>query len=142
MPKDKVILVDLDGTIALPDLELRGPYDTDFEKLIQDSPNKPVIEVIRCLWEKGYKIIYITARDSLGEEGTREWLRLFAPPYINLYMRKHNDFRKDAIVKKEIYEEKIADYHDVLCVFDDRQLVVEMWRELGLTCMQVALGDF
>jgi hypothetical protein len=57
-------------------------------------------------------------------------------------MRKHNDFRKDAIVKKEIYEEKIADHHDVLCVFDDRQLVVEMWRELGLTCMQVAPGDF
>lgn len=142
MPKDKIILVDLDGTIALPDLELRGPYDTEFEKLIQDSPNKPVIEVIRCLWEKRYKIIYITARDASGEEGTREWLRLFAPPYINLYMRKRNDFRKDSIVKKEIYEEKIADHHDVLCVFDDRPQVVEMWRELGLTCMQVAPGDF
>jgi len=142
MLKDKAILVDLDGTIALPDLELRGPYDTDFEKLIQDSPNRPVIEVVCCLWEKGYKIIYITARDSLGEEGTREWLRLFAPPYTKLYMRKHNDFRKDAVVKKEIYEEKIANHYDVLCVFDDRPQVVDMWRELGLTCMQVAPGDF
>ncbi len=70
MKKDKVILVDLDGTIALPDPEIRDPYNTEFEKLIQDSPNKPVIEVIRCLWEKGYKIIYITARDSLGGMGT------------------------------------------------------------------------
>lgn len=142
MSKDKVILVDIDGTIALHDPEIRGPYDTDFQKLIQDYPNKPVIEAIRCLWEKGYKIIYITARDSLGEDATREWLRLFAPPYINLYMRKHNDFRKDDLVKKEIYEKKIANYHNVLCVFDDRSQVVDMWRELGLTCFQVASGDF
>ena len=31
---------------------------------------------------------------------------------------------------------------NVEMVFDDRQKVVDMWREIGLTCMQVAPGNF
>ena len=30
----------------------------------------------------------------------------------------------------------------ILCVFDDRTKVVNMWRENGLSCFQVAPGDF
>jgi hypothetical protein len=142
MMTSKAVIVDLDGTIALHDPELRDPYDTDFSKIIQDSPKKEVIEVVTALYHQGYKIIYVTGRSNETEEATREWLRLFAPPYISLHMRKRNDFRKDDVVKKEIYEEKIAHHHDVLCIFDDRQRVVDMWRELGLTCFQVAPGDF
>ena len=31
---------------------------------------------------------------------------------------------------------------NVLCVFDDRVRLVEMWRKNGLTCLQVNDGDF
>jgi hypothetical protein len=31
---------------------------------------------------------------------------------------------------------------EVLCVFDDRDKVVKMWRENGINCFQVAPGDF
>ena len=31
---------------------------------------------------------------------------------------------------------------NVAMVFDDRQQVVDMWRDNGLTCFQVADGDF
>jgi hypothetical protein len=57
-------------------------------------------------------------------------------------MRKYGDFRQDSIVKQEIYEQLIAPDYDILCVLDDRQQVVDMWREIGLTCLQVAPGDF
>ena len=30
----------------------------------------------------------------------------------------------------------------VMCVFDDRDKVVKMWRDNGLTCFQVAEGAF
>lgn len=140
---DKYIIVDIDGTVALRDPEVRDPYEYDSDKVLQDSPNKPIVEVIRCMWEQGYKIIYVTGRSDECEEVTREWLRLFSPPYTNLYMRKRNDFRKDSEVKREIYEQKIvANNINVTCVFDDRQQVVDMWRELGLVCLQVAPGDF
>jgi len=31
---------------------------------------------------------------------------------------------------------------DIFAVFDDRQQVVDMWRDNGLTVFQVADGDF
>ena len=31
---------------------------------------------------------------------------------------------------------------DIVCVFDDRDKVVKMWRDNGLTCFQVAEGAF
>ena len=31
---------------------------------------------------------------------------------------------------------------EIICTFDDRDKVVNMWRENGLTCMQVAPGNF
>lgn len=138
----KAIIVDIDGTIAQHDPEVRDPYDTDFEKIIQDSPIKPIIKVVESMFNQGYKIIYVSGRNEETEEATREWLRLFAPPYVHLYMRKRNDYRQDSVVKREIYETHIADRFDVLCVFDDRQQVVDMWREIGLVCLQVAPGDF
>jgi len=30
----------------------------------------------------------------------------------------------------------------ILCVFDDRDKVVKMWRDNGLSCFQVADGNF
>ena len=60
-----------------------------------------------------------------------------------LLLRTDKDFRKDALIKREIYERHIADLYDVVMVFDDRDQVVAMWRdELGLTCFQVAPGAF
>ena len=35
-----------------------------------------------------------------------------------------------------------VDKNDVLMCVDDRQKVVDMWRSEGLTCFQVAPGDF
>ena len=45
---------------------------------------------------------------------------------------------------KEVTRDWLTQNHvdDIVCVFDDRQKVVDMWRELGLTCMQVDKGDF
>lgn len=64
-------------------------------------------------------------------------------PYEALYIRKAKDFRKDAIIKRELYEAHIKGRYDVLMVLDDRDQVVKMWRqELGLPCLQVDYGNF
>ena len=43
-----------------------------------------------------------------------------------------------------VYEtySKLVDINDVFLVVDDRQKVVDMWRDLGLNTFQVAPGDF
>ena len=57
-------------------------------------------------------------------------------------MRPHDDFRKDDVIKAEIYEKEILPYYHVLFVVEDRKSVVEMWREKGVVCLQCDWGDF
>ena len=60
-----------------------------------------------------------------------------------LLMRKDGDNRPDQIVKRELYERHVVGLYEVEGVLDDRAKVVRMWRdELGLTCLQVADGNF
>ncbi len=74
---------------------------------------------------------------------TEAWLALHVGvPYEALFMRQLGDSRRDAVVKGEIFETEIRDRWRIVGVFDDRQHVVRMWRELGLTVFQVAEGDF
>lgn len=51
------------------------------------------------------------------------------------------DKRRDSLVKRGLLEE-IGQLYAVRGVLDDRNQVVEMWRAAGLTCLQVADGDF
>ena len=57
-------------------------------------------------------------------------------------MRKKDDFRKDSIIKKEIFENEINPKYNVLFVYDDRNQVVKTWRELGVKVFQVEEGNF
>jgi hypothetical protein len=59
-----------------------------------------------------------------------------------LFMRKNGDYRKDAIIKKEIFDNNIRGKFNIDFALDDRNQCCEMWRSLGLTCLQVANGDF
>ena len=45
-------------------------------------------------------------------------------------------------IKKEILGKLKAENKDILFVVDDRQQVVNMWRDNGITCLQCDKGDF
>ena len=84
----------------------------------------------------------VSGRDGECEDITREWLRANKVPYDYLYMREAGNNEKDYVIKKRIFDEHIRDRFNVLFVLDDRDRIVEMWRSLGLTCLQVAEGNF
>lgn len=133
------MMFDVDGTLALR--VSRAPFEWD--KVSQDSPNQPVIEVMKALRMQGYQIIYVSGRPEKTRIDTEAWLLKHCGADGKLFMRPDGDNRKDSIVKREIFEIAIAPNYEVLSVFDDRSQVVEMWRhELGLTCFQVADGNF
>lgn len=138
--KMKAIIVDIDGTIALHNN--RGPFE--YDKCDTDTPNKPIIEIVKKFQADKYlRIIYLSGREDSCMEKTRAWITKHTgqQPQL-LFMRKTGDHRKDSIIKKEIYEAQIKPHHKVIFVLDDRNQVVEMWRQEGLTCLQVADGDF
>lgn len=136
--KDAAIICDLDGTLALHKMldgtSLRSPYDAS--KSANDIVNVPVARILSLLDLGGYHIIFVTGRAKEHEGPTIEFIERVASVYgisnYTLMMRETGDSRSDAIVKNEIYSEKIEPDYNVLAVFDDRPRVVAMWRSLGL----------
>ena len=137
-------LCDIDGTLALRGD--RSPFD--WARVGEDGANKPVITVARLLAGKS-GLIFMSGRMEQCRGETRLWLHTFVcePSLCTckmpLVMRKDGDNRPDQIVKRELYERRVQGVYEVEGVLDDRDRVVKMWREeLGLTCLQVAPGNF
>ena len=80
--------------------------------------------------------------DGICEQDTVTWLRKYKVGFDDFYIRKTGDFRKDNIIKSEIYMDHIRPKYNVMYVIDDRDQVVDMWRSLGLRVLQVAPGNF
>ena len=135
--KPKAIIVDIDGTIAL--MRGRGPYDT--AKCMTDVPNEPVVDIVKT-FDQEHVIILVSGREDKFRSITEDWLKSYEIPYDHLFMRPTGDVRNDAIVKAEIFDAHIRTEFNVKFVLDDRDRVVKMWRDLGLTCLQCAYGDF
>ncbi len=139
----RAIIVDLDGTVAL-----KGDRDIfDYIKVDQDIPNKPVIKVVEnyLSYGQGNKVIFLSGREDSCFEKTKIWIKdniQLMDIESLLLMRKTGDSRKDYIVKREIFDEEIKEKYYIDYILDDRNQVVAMWREMGLTCLQVAEGDF
>lgn len=134
------VLCDLDGTLAL--IHNRSPYDAS-NCDVKDLPNVPVIETVMAHHRGGKYIIFCSGREDKYRPETERFIQMHCKglPYL-LFMRKTDDFRKDAIIKEEIYQNEIEGKFNVLMVLDDRNQVVEFWRSKGLPCFQVAPGDF
>ena len=133
------VLVDIDGTVAL--MAGRGPYD--WSRVGSDAPNPAVITAVRAMHAAGHAIVFCSGRDEVCRAETEAWLELYVDvPYEALFMRPEGDNRKDAVVKREIFDADVRDRWRIVGVFDDRQQVVRMWRSIGLTVFQVAEGDF
>ena len=143
----RAVIFDLDGTIA--NVEHRRPFITGEEKdwksfnesCGMDTPNEWAVNLVRNL-RNFYRIVIVTGRSADFLDVTTEWLQKHGIQYDQLAMRMPGDYRKDNAVKKEIYEAYIKPYYDVEFCVDDRQQVVDMWRSLGLVCLQCDVGDF
>ena len=53
-------------------------------------------------------------------------------------------FHSDSYINLEgvVIDDLLVDGTDVVCSFDDRDKVVQMWRDNGITCFQVNYGNF
>jgi predicted kinase len=135
----KAIICDLDGTLAL--MNGRNPFDAS--RCDEDLLNNPVANVLINYKNLGYKIILLSGREDKFEAPTLRFLENHKIEFDVLLMRKTADSRKDSIIKKEIFDAEIRDKFFIEFVLDDRNQVVDMWRnELKLPCFQVYYGDF
>ena len=150
----KTVIFDLDGTLADIDtrralsLKMNGKMDWDKffdpQNIKLDEPNTPVIKMAQMLDSQGFNIVILSGRSKATYRTTRQWLIQNDVPFDDLHMRPTSDdwhFMKDSDLK-QIWLDTVVDKDDVFAVFDDRQQVVDMWRDNGLQTFQVAEGDF
>ena len=133
----KSIICDIDGTLA--HMKDRGPYD--WSRVGEDEVDSIIKNLLKILKEK-YVIILVSGRDGCCMDETKQWLEDNGIQYDQLLMRGNGDNSPDIIIKKAIFDVYIKDNYNIEFVLDDRNQVVEMWRSLGLKCLQVQEGDF
>tara|TARA_R110000824_G_scaffold167675_5_gene344682 strand:- start:1742 stop:2179 length:438 start_codon:yes stop_codon:yes gene_type:complete len=139
--KPKCILVDVDGTLAKMK---RGPGERspfDWHRVGEDLPNMPIINLVNAL-SQDYVIIVLTGRDGIALEDTKDWLEDYGVKYDGIHIRPEGNNQKDSIIKHDIYVNHILPNYEVEFVLDDRDQVVNLWRSIGLTCLQVDYGNF
>lgn len=145
----KIIVFDLDGTLANIEHRLhfiqgeKKDWDAFYAACINDKPIWPVIDANWALVAANQifrgEIVILTGRSRAVEHETQEWLEYFSIDYDELVMRSPKDYRPDHEFKRQWAEPY---KHRIHSVYEDRSRVVQMWRELGVTCFQVANGDY
>ena len=157
-PKDspaKFVFFDIDGTVA--DISHRLHFIQSEPKdwasfhaaATDDEPMKDMVSIVIALFKQsyndGYYPIFVTGRPESSREITLKWLnQAFGIYFIDdeLAMRKNGDYRPDHVIKRELVQNLRKLGHDVVLAVEDRQQVVDMYREEGIRCLQCADGRY
>ena len=145
----QTIIFDVDGTIA--DVEHRrhfvvqrpADWKSFKEETINDTPVEWVCDLAKRHIARGDDVAFFSARNEsqrdVTEKQISEWI---GDGHKGLFLRPDGDFRPDEEFKSDLADkfEEFGGKIDI--VFDDRNKVVDMWRQRGTTCVQVAEGDF
>lgn len=128
--KPKVVLADIDGTLALT--TTRSHYDYS-EAVLTDKARWDVMQLVEAFANANdAEIICVSGREDICKEHTRQWLNDKGFDYSALHMRKAGDSRSDCIIKEEIFWQEIEPYYNVIAAFDDRPKIVRMLKFLGI----------
>ncbi len=142
------VIFDLDGTLA--DIQHRLHYikneEKDWDKFnaacFCDEYKWKIGEMVRMFKEEmGRSIAIFTGREEKWRSLTEQWLEKRNVKYDLLEMRPSKNYASDTIIKRQMFE-KHFEPKDIWLVLDDRDKVVKMWRDIGLTCLQVQFGDY
>ena len=148
-------IFDLDGTLSLAHHRQHILQETDdpnrwrgfYALCDKDAPNMPVISTMERL--RLHADIWIFSGRSGEVRGkTVDWLShhtsfTHADLDTALTMRDEGDYTPDDVLKKSWLDRMLVDdRRRLVATFDDRDRVVKMWRDNGVTCFQVAPGEF
>jgi len=140
----RIVIADLDGTLGDYGHRVRLWKERKYHEFNRagkdDKPIQPIVDILSCL-PRDTAVVVLTARSDDNREMTIKWLMDNDIRFDVLLMREDGDMRSDVKIKQELFE-KWIDEDKVWFVLEDRNICVDMWRGLGLTCLQVAPGDF
>lgn len=147
-----IVIFDLDDTLSNTShrqhhLTGKPDWDAFFAASKDDSPREDAIELFNFYLNKNDIVLIFTGRDESTKEYTMQWLFKHTdlkPDTENftIMMRPKGSFVKDTDMKLNWLNALGDARHNIKVIYEDRTSVVNMWREQGLTCYQVAQNDF
>lgn len=154
MSKRGAFIFDLDGTLCdcLPRVKKYledggGDYEAFYAHCEEDDEHYDVCQLCYDLGKIGWDILFVTGRKESCREATLKWIAEHISKEVakseHLFMRQPDDYHRDDYVTKcRNYRQHIEPKWHVVGVFEDRDQCVRAWRDLGLTCYQVADGCY
>lgn len=144
----KWVVFDVDGTLSNDahrnHIARTKPTNWDLyhERCVGDVPYEPIVELLRAMRAFHYRIALCTGRPDTYRKVTEDWMDTWGIAYDKLLMRPRDNHVRDFTMKPDLILTAKLYPEDVLFIVEDRTRMVEAWRDLGYTCLQVREGNF
>lgn len=149
MTPQKLVVVDLDGTLCnsahREHLAIAGCWDEFHSQLNGDAPWPDVTALLALLYEQDdIVVVGLTGRNEQYRKATINWLAKHDIWLDDILMRYDDDYRSDHELKPQLLELYLKQHpdHQVWFILEDRDKVVEAWRNAGYDCWQVRPGGY
>lgn len=145
------LVTDLDGTVCniqhRVDYAKTGQWEEFHRRSPGDGLYPDVMFILQCASEMGATILAVTGCNERFRQLRLDWLSKHKVPVDEIIMRPDNNFEHDAELKLRMLEDyfngdKDAVLREVCLCLDDRDKVVEAFRNYGLLTWQVRQGDY
>jgi len=145
MNEAQIVVIDLDGTLCnskhREHLAVAGQWDEFHSMLGDDEPWADTKGLLDILYGAGIGVVGLTGRNEKFRNSTLDWLTKNDIWLDELMMRPDNNYMPDHELKPKMLEDK-HEKDDILFILEDRDKVVEAWRNLGYNCWQVRPGGY
>ena len=164
----RFVVVDLDGTLCdsshREHLAIAKQWDDFHSLLSEDRPHQDVADLLEVLnsgiLTTDLEVILLTGRNERYRGQTEAWLLKHRIKNDHLLMRPDWDFTSDHVLKPQMLfqfvlhgqelptgdQENFEALQDVKnkvwFILEDRDKVVEAWRNLGFRCWQTQPGGY
>jgi len=145
------VIIDLDGTIVgtadRDHFRTAGDWDAFHQAGCESDDCNLSVKLLITKSFGDFNFVLLTGRNEKFRQGTVEYLRRHELTYFDhLIMRPDNDFRPDIELKIGLLEDFFGSKKSVLSnvafCLDDRQKVIDGFREYGLDCWEVNPGGY
>lgn len=142
-----VVVFDIDGTVSdaskrLHWVQSRPKNWAAFNRHMGEDPEIASVAALARMLYVDHRLVFCTGRSEDDRSVTEQWLAKHDLKHHGVYMRPKRDHRPDFEVKRDLINQIWQEHGRPDLIFEDRSRNVEMFRSLGLQCLQVAAGDY
>lgn len=152
------IIVDLDGTLCNTDHRVvyaqNGEWDEFHSRCLDDDINHGIMDLLCAMSPLSnhlyapFRVTVMTGRNEKWRKMTNEWLRIHEIDHCvdELFMRPDDCYLSDVDLKLGWIEKEFGNFQlasqRILFALDDRDKVVQAFRDKGIETWQVREGAY